>query len=121
MSDNFNDLPWHDARLLNLSIDRRHAGERDEVRFQVVWPEGDEVTLLFSDCYGFTADMNFGVIAEEGIFCAAVMEDDPGLISLRERWKQMGVSLETLRCYRIETSSTGSVLRLYAKRFEIVR
>jgi hypothetical protein len=121
VSDNFNDLPWHDAVLLNLSIDRHRAGERDEVLIQVSWPQGDEATLLFSDCYGFTADMNFGVIGEEHILIGDVVDDDPGLVSLRERWKQMGVPLETLRCYRIETNSTASVLKIYAQHFEVMR
>lgn len=121
VSEDFNDLPWHDAVLLNLSIDRQHAGERDEVRIQVSWPQGDEATLLFSDCYGFTAEMNFGVIAKEQILVADVVDDDPGLVSLRGLWKQMGVSRETLRCYRIETNSTASVLKIYAQHFEVMR
>ncbi len=119
MSDDFNILPWHDAELLELLLDRREPGERDEVRVRVVWPQGDEATLLFRDCYGMVAEMNFGVIAEERIAGGSVIEDDPGLLAIRERWKPLGVSLELLRCYQIETSSTASVIRIYAKRFEI--
>jgi hypothetical protein len=120
MNDIFSSLPWHDAELLELSVDRRNAGEHDEVRIRVAWPEGDEATLLFGDCYAMSAEMNFGIIAEEGIASAVMVEDDPGLISVRDRWRPLGVSLNALRCYRIETSSTASVLRIYAKRFEII-
>jgi hypothetical protein len=119
MSDIFNSLPWHDAELLELLVDRRNAGERDEVRLRVAWPQGDEATLLFHDCYAMTAEMNFGVIAEERIASGSLIDDDPGLIAIRGRWKQRGVSLEMLRCYRLETSSTSSVIRIYAKRFEV--
>lgn len=35
MSDIFNSLLWHDAELLELSVDRHNAGERDEVRQRV--------------------------------------------------------------------------------------
>lgn len=119
MNDTFNSLPWHDAELLELSVDRRNAGERDEVRLRVAWPQGDEATLLFRDCYAMAAEMNFGVIAEERIASAVLIDDDPGLISIRDRWKPLGVSLEKLRCYRLETSSTSSVICIYAKQFEV--
>jgi hypothetical protein len=119
MKDIFNSLPWHDAELLELSVDRRNAGECDEVRLRVAWPQGDEATLVFRDCYAMTAEMNFGVIAEERIASASLIDDDPGLTSIRDRWKPLGVSLEVLRCYQLETSSTSSVIRIYAKQFEV--
>jgi len=121
MSDIFNSLPWHDAELLELMVDRRSAGDRDEVRLRVAWPQGDEVTLLFRDCYAMTAEMNFGVIAEERITSGSLIDDDPGLTSIRDRWEPLGVSLDMLRCYRLETSATSSVIRIYAKHFEVTR
>lgn len=120
MTDSFDSFPWHDAELLELSIDRRNPGARDEVRLHVVWPDGHEVILLFRDCYAMTAQMNFGVIAEERIVSASLIKDDPGLTSIRDRWKPFGVPLDTLRCYQLETSSTSSVIRIYAKQFEVV-
>ena len=119
MTVSFDSLPWHDAELLEVSIDRRSPGARDEVRLQVVWPDGGEATLLFRDCYAMTAEMNFGVIAEERIASGSLLEDDPGLSSIRDRWKPLGVSLDMLHCYRLETSSTSSVIRIYAKQFEV--
>lgn len=119
MNEKFSSLPWHDAELRELLIDRRNAGERDEVQVRVAWPHGGEAMLLFRDCYAMTAEMNFGVIAEERIASAAVIDDDPGLRSIQDRWKPLGVSLEGLRCYRLETSSTCSVIKIFAKKFEI--
>lgn len=74
---------------------------------------------MFRDCYAMMAEMNFGVIAEERIASASLIDDDPDLNSIRDRWKPLGVSLEMLRCYRLETSSTSSVIRIYAKQFEV--
>jgi hypothetical protein len=119
MSCSFDSLPWHDAELLELLVDRRAPGERDEVCIRVAWPQGEKATLLFRDCYGLSADMNFGVIAEERIANALVVLDDPGLKSIRERWKLVGVELDLLRCYQIETSSTASFIRIYAKQMDI--
>jgi hypothetical protein len=119
MNVTFDALPWHDAQLLEILIDRRRPGECDEVRLQVVWPQGDHVTLLFRDCYAMTATMNFGVIADERVAAASEITEDPGLTSIRERWHRLGVPLDQLRCYRIETASTASVIQIYAKQFEI--
>lgn len=119
MSHVFNSLPWHDAELLELAVDRRNARERDEVRLRVVWPQGEQATLFFCDCYAMTAELKFGVIADERIAIASLIDDDPDLISIRSRWKPLGVSLDVLRCYRLEMSSTSSVIRIYAKRFEV--
>ena len=116
----FDSLPWHDAELQELTINRREPGTRDEVRLQVVWRDGGRAALLFGECYGFTAEMNFGVIAEEQIAAASIIEDDPYLISLRDRWKTLSVSLDLLRCYQFETSSTGSIIRIYAMEFAVV-
>ena len=91
----------------------------DEVCLQVIWPNGEKVTLLFRDYYVMTAKMNFGVIAEESIGSASLIEDDPGLISVRDRWKLLSVSLDTLHCYQLRTSSMSSVIRIYAKCFEV--
>ena len=115
----FDSLPWHDAELQELIINRREPGARDEIRLQVVWPDGGRAALLFRECYGFTAEMNFGVIAKEQIAAASTIQDDRYLISLRGRWKPLGVSLDLLRCYRLETSSTGSVIRIYAMGFAV--
>src|SRR5690348_12900134 len=105
MTDSFELLPWHDAELLEIMVDRRHAGECDEVRLRVAWPQGDEATVLFRDCYSMNADMNFGIIATEQILRAAVVAQDSGLTALRKRWAPLGAALEQLRCYRIETAS----------------
>lgn len=115
----FDSLPWHDAALQELTINRREPGTCDEVRLEVVWPDGGRAALLFRECYGFTAEMNFGVIAEEQIAAVSIIEDDPYLLSLRDRWKPH-VSLDLLRCYRLETSSTGGVIQIYAMEFAVV-
>jgi hypothetical protein len=119
MNSSFNDLPWHDATLMEILIDRRQAGVRDNVRLEVTWPDGQPGAVTFSDCYAMQADLNFGVVAEEQIASAVAIEDHVDVIGIRDRWSPLGVSLQGLRCYQLETSSTGSVIRIFAMRFEI--
>lgn len=119
MNNTFETLPWHDAELLEVTVDRRKAGECDEVRMRVAWPQGDEAALVFRGCYAMISEMSFGVIATERIGSGEIVVDDDHLASIQERWKSLGVSLVRLRCYRIEMSSTGSVIRVFAERFDV--
>ncbi|MDP1919451.1 MAG: hypothetical protein Q8L14_24585 [Myxococcales bacterium] len=115
----FVDLEWHDAVLRRLKIDRRAAGERDEVALLVEWPDGREQTVRFIDCYAFDAQMNFGVTAPESIRAARCTADAPKLAEMRGRWMRLGVDLGDLLCFEITTNSTASEIRIFAKQFEI--
>jgi hypothetical protein len=119
VTPSFNELPWHDAELRGLSVDRRQPGIVDRVSLSVCWPDGTENEIQFRDCYALSAEMNFGVIAREAIFAARISQDAPGSTEIRRRWEPVGVRLDDLVCFEIETSSTGSTLRIYAKSFEV--
>lgn len=119
MTECFDSLPWHDAKLLELALDRRNPGNVDQVRLMVVWPDGSEATLLFQNCYSMTAEMNFGVRALESIRSGLMIKDDPGLLAIRAKWEAVGVSLNSLRCYRLEMNSTASVIKIYGMHFQI--
>jgi hypothetical protein len=116
----FDSFRWHDAELKELLVDRREPGTRDVVQLLVAWPHGGESMFMFHDCYAMTANMHFGIVATERIGNASLITDDQYLFSIRELWRPLSVSLEDLRCYRFEMSSTGSDIRVYAQRFEVV-
>ena len=97
----FSDLPWHDAELLNIAIDRRNPGENDQVIVDICWPNGKQDTLVFCDCYGLEAKMNFGVIGAEAILNASTRENSTELTQIREKWAKMGVDLAALKCFEI--------------------
>lgn len=115
----FESLPWHDAVLLGLKVDRSQPGERDEVLIFLEWPDGDKQALRFSDCYALDAKMNFGVVGEESIFGTTCTRESADLSEIRERWMSVGVDLSTLQCFLIETNSTASILRIFAKSFSV--
>jgi hypothetical protein len=114
METEFSQLPWHDAELLNIEIDRRNPGERDQVVVNVRWPNDEQSELVFSDCYELEAKMNFGVIAPESILDASLIDDSQELAEVRRKWAQAGVDLVELKCFEIKTNSTSSLLRIYA-------
>ncbi len=115
----FDELPWHDARLMSIIIDRSEPGQRDEVQLAVRWPDSVDATILFKDVYAVRCELNFGVIADETILAASELADGADIMRLRERWRPSGVALEDLKCFEFETASTASHLQIYARRFEI--
>ncbi|MCX4240577.1 hypothetical protein [Paraliomyxa miuraensis] len=115
----FNGLQWHDAVLLNLSIDRGNPGERDELLVAIEWPDGRRESIRFTDCYGLDVQMNFGMIVQESILDATCTADSPMLSRVRQFWLSYDVSLDDLRYFEIVMNSTASVIRVCARGFEI--
>ncbi len=121
MNTNFNDLPWHDADLQSIYIDRRKPGERDIVRFLIEWPDDSGSSIIeFFDCYGFSAAMNFGIIACESILTAEYLTESKELNSIREKWSKSGFNFKELKCFKIITNSTNSTINIYALGFKII-
>ncbi|WP_232503191.1 hypothetical protein [Parachlamydia acanthamoebae] len=119
MDVNFDDLPWHDANLKDIHIDRSDPGNRDTVEILVEWPDGLISTIEFYDCYALKANMNFGIAANESIFTAQCLIDSDELNLIRNDWLSMGAKLESLKCFRINTNSTNSLIDVFAKNYRI--
>jgi hypothetical protein len=101
--------------ILSIEIDRRTPGEKDEVVLTVRWPDERPGQICFFGCYRLDARLNFGVVAAETVRAAQELDDTDGLGRVREEWSRLGVDLSTLRCFTIETNSTGSVIEVYAQ------
>ena len=115
MNEDFNDLPWHDANIVSIYIDRQRPGVEDVIKLTIEWPnEGNLSTIEFTDCYALSANMNFGIIASESILSAECISHSDELISIRNRWSSVGVNLEMLRCFKIITNSTNSTFSIFA-------
>jgi hypothetical protein len=113
-------FPWHDSILRYIYVDRQNPGENDVVRLKVGWPDEPKSSIFeFYDCYGLEMKMNFGIIAAESILNAEVVTESIELKSIRKIWIEMGISLENLKCYRIITNSTNSIINIYAMGFTI--
>jgi len=119
MSTKFESLPWHDAELLSISIDRSNAGNSDTVSFVVKWPDGKHNDIVFNDCYLFDARMNFGIVAEESILEAICLDESDQISDLINKWQSLGVELDDICCYRITTNSTNSQVDIYALSFTL--
>jgi len=113
----FNYLPWHDALLLSLDVDRSNPGEMDVVRLAIEWPDGSKSRLLFEDCYLLEATMNFGIIALESILEADCSTDSNQLTDIRKTWKNSNFPFDDMLCFRINTNSTNSLITICALSF----
>lgn len=114
MNTKFDSLPWHDAELLSVSIDRSSAGNSDTVAFVIKWPDGNKSDIVFKDCYLFDAQMNFGIVAEESILEGVCLDESDQISEIKNKWQPLGVELNDIRCYRIITNSTNSRIEIYA-------
>lgn len=119
MNDDFFDFPWHDAEIKLIVIDRQNPGEHDSVRLSLRWPDQAESDVVFYDCYAFSGQMSFGIIAAETILEVRLVTHGTELDVIKGRWRALGVELPDLKCYEIETNSTASILKVFANRFAI--
>jgi hypothetical protein len=115
MNINFNQLPWHDATIQYIYIDRKKPGERDVIKFVIDWPnENRSSNIEFFDCYALTMNLNFGIIATESILMAECFTATEELNLIRQKWSKINVNLEDLKCFRFVTNSTNSLINIYA-------
>jgi hypothetical protein len=120
MTIKFNDLPWHDADLQAVYIDRRKPGDQDVIKLQIVWPDNNySSTIEFHDCYAFKANMNFGIVACESILAAECLYDSEELNFIRKQWEKSTANLKDLKCFKITTNSTNSVINIFALDYQI--
>src|SRR4051812_47413904 len=115
MSEFFDDLPWHDAVILAIEIDRRRPGEADEIVMSVLWPDERRSRIRFVECYALEAKMNFGIVATETIRTATERDDTEALRALREKWARLGADLGDVKSFTIETNSTASTIQVFAR------
>lgn len=121
MNLNFNDFPWHDANLQSIYIDRQNPGERDVVRILIEWPDENHSSYIeFYDCYALNANMNFGIVACESILGAECILESQELAQIKKIWLKMGQDISNLKCYRINTNSTNSILNIFALGFRLI-
>lgn len=120
MNNEFNTLPWHDALIQSLFIDRHKPGENDIVRIAVDWPDGTPPSVLeFYSCYRLNMNMNFGMITSESILTAKCYSFGEEIETLKLTWLKMTVDLKEINCYKIVTNSTNSTIEIYSFGYRI--
>ncbi|WP_143326157.1 hypothetical protein [Vandammella animalimorsus] len=113
----FNDLPWDDACLMGLHIDRSRPGHQDEIGIDIAWGSGRRQRLVFSDCYQCNIAMNMGVIAEEKLLHADAVSVKDKDEQFLQKWARIGVDLASLLCFSFVTEATHSKIEIYALQF----
>jgi hypothetical protein len=105
---------WHDAILLQLKIDRTNPGVIDRVCLVVEWPNNTISDIYFDHCYFFSCSLNFNIVAIESIRSFDILNDDPKINELKEKWMKFTHDVANIKCYRLETNSTASVISIYS-------
>jgi hypothetical protein len=114
----FDDFTWHDSTIKKIEIDRNAPGVCDTISMEIMWVDGGNSTITFTDVYWSQFNMNFGVVASESIRSAYIADNDNALLELYTKWND-NLNGINLNCYLIETNSTGSIFKIIAKGFEV--
>ncbi len=118
---NFNDVEWHDSIIKKILIDRNNPGNIDSIEFEIEWINQKIERLIFSGVYWANLSLNFGIIAEESILNAYVIDNnDKDLAHLNERWKN-SINISELRVFILNLNSTGGTIKIIAKNFHICK
>ncbi len=113
------DFNFHDALLKTIIIERHNPGYHDEIRIKVSFSDASEVSILFEECFQANLKLNFGVIAEETIYDLYESEEEEEMLLLKEKWSKIGGDVEGLKFFCIETNSTNSLIKIFAKSYQI--
>lgn len=111
MENIFNNYDWHDSTLRNIVIDRTS----DTIMISIEWPDNTVSDVIFEDCYAFISNMNFGIMTPENILMAeAISNNTEESTLIKDKWRKIGIELDNLIEFRIETNSTASIIRIFA-------
>jgi hypothetical protein len=117
---NFENFYWHDAVIKNITINRDNPGIKDEIIFEIIWPDNDErVNFVFEDVFWAKMNLNFGIVANETILQGYLLPNsDEDLINFYSLWKDARDKVK-LNVYLIELNSTGGTIKIIAKSFRV--
>ncbi|WP_443946588.1 hypothetical protein ACJVDH_05615 [Pedobacter sp. AW1-32] len=115
----FEEYSWHNSEIRNIEIDRAKPGKSDTVLFKIDLVDKGICTLVFEDVYWINFNMNLGIEAVECIDCAFIDSESTDVSDLYKKWNGLINEIE-LRCYVIKTISTGSLIKIIAKKFIVI-
>ncbi len=115
----FNNMEWHDAILSRININREDPGHTDILELFIQWPDEKKSLLIFRDVYLALMRLNFGVVSDESIYDASLLEEDTlEKQVLIAKWKPHYPGIEAVKCYEIRTNSTNSNIQIFAMSVE---
>lgn len=102
-------------------IDRSEAGIRDTIELCIVWPSETESKIIFKNVYYANLSLNFGVIAEETVMDAFVIDSsDIDVVSIKNKWGKYFDEINNVYGFEILTASTSSSIKILAMSFDVV-
>lgn len=119
------DLNMHDSFIIRILLER--ASGLDVVDFYLKYiddystMESSNKILRFSKCYKLCSNMNFGYSSPDAILTADEIKESELLNEVKESLvKMLGSGGAALKHYRIETSTTGSIIDIIAGDLDIL-
>lgn len=116
----------HDSELLKIVIDRVNK-DANRVQLHLDYIEdyttmkSSAKTIVFSGCVKAVFDMNFNVATPDSLKGGFEIEPSPLLEAAKARMLKSGLEIaRTVKHFRIETNSTGSIIDILAEQLDLV-
>lgn len=117
---NLKNYSFHDTLLKDIKIERDNPGYKDEISITISLSKENDIRVVFKDCFQANFSLNFGIIAEETIYDFYESDrDNKELEVLRNKWLKIGGDIKDVRLFIIETNSTNSLIKIFAKSCQI--
>lgn len=119
--EKFEKLEWHDAILKSIIIDKSNSNYQDNIEISIIWPSGIKSKLIFKDVYHANFSLNFGVLGNEIINDASVIDgSDIEISRIKNMWSKHYEGINNIKGFEIITLSTASTIRIFALSFILV-
>ena len=116
---NFESLPWHDAQLLSLSVERKTDARANEVTITVRWPNDIVSDIHFPGCVEMDVSWHLVVHGPDAIDWG---EESPNHRLVQEfvtTWAPIGDVDPNLTAFCIRTNNSVSDLTFVAAGFVV--
>ena len=110
----FDNFDWHDSILNSVIINRQNLGLNDIVELDITWPSGERGIFLFENVRKCIMDLNSWTDTKDWIYNAYETEDDEDFVSYKKQVENICNDIDKLKCFVIETSTTGSLVKIFA-------
>ena len=110
----FDNFDWHDSILNSVIINRQNLGLNDVVELDITCPSGERGILLFKNVRKWVINLNSGIDTKDWVYNAYETEDDEDFVSYKKQVVNICNDIDKLKCFVIETSTTGSFVKIFA-------
>lgn len=133
MYNSLTELNLHDSDLIDFKVIRAAENETDRIELYLDYImdydtlERKRVRLVFNDCFQANLKLNFNICPPDSILTGDEIHKSNMLEEVKLKWGKISHAhigldkkIDSLKHYRIEMNTTGSVFDIIAREFFLI-